>query len=99
MEQTKRKRPMMDERDKEIEKTSKSYALEFVVGVTQVLTLICLVKENAAWKGTLSLLFFGIAAQLYYKYDKYEEKPYVCVACLMGLIGMALLLWFCFSVR
>lgn len=97
MEQTKRKRPMMDERDKEIEKTSKSYALEFVVGVTQVLTLVCIVKGNAAWKGTLSLLFFGIAAQLYYKYDKYEEKPYVYVACLMGLIGTVLLLWFCFS--
>ena len=58
------------------------------------MTIICLVKGNPAWKGSLALLFIGGAASLFYKYDKYEEKPYMQVGILLGVIGAALLFWF-----
>lgn len=46
------------------------------------------------WKGSLSLLFFGCAAALVYKYETYEEKPYLAVAAGLGAVGAALLVWF-----
>ena len=55
---------------------------------------MCLVKGNPAWKGSLSLLFFGCAAALVYKYEIYEEKPYLAVAAGLGAVGAALLVWF-----
>ena len=70
MNQQSRQRPIKDERDEQIDTGSKSMALEFVIAATQVLTIICLVKGNPAWKGSLALLFIGGAASLFYKYDK-----------------------------
>ncbi len=61
---------------------------------TQILTVICAVKGNSAWKGSLSLLFFGLAAGLIYKYSMYREKPYLCVGLVSLLVGTALLIWF-----
>ena len=94
MNQQSRQRPIKDERDEQIDTGSKSMALEFEIAATQVLTIICLVKGNPAWKGSLALLFIGGAASLFYKYDKYEEKPYMQVGILLGVIGTALLFWF-----
>ncbi len=59
------RRPLQKECDKEIETKSKSYALDFVVAATQILTIICIIKGNPAWIGSLSLLFFGGAACLF----------------------------------
>ena len=49
----------MDERDEQIDMQAKVYSLEYVIAVTQILTIMCLIKGNSAWKGSLSLLFFG----------------------------------------
>lgn len=87
-------RPLKDERDDQIEVRSKYHALDFVIAATQILTVMCLVKGNPAWKGSLSTLFIGGAAALLYKYDKYEEKQYRHVGVALGLIGVALLVWF-----
>lgn len=87
-------RPYRDERDRQIETRSRSHALDFVIAATQILTIMCLIKGNSAWKGSLSLLFIGGAAALFYKYDKYAEKPYIQVGAALGLIGFALLVWF-----
>lgn len=43
-----KQRPIKDERDKQIETNAKSYALEWVTAVTQILTIICIVKGNPA---------------------------------------------------
>lgn len=94
MNQRLRQRSVKDERDMQIDTRSRSAALEFVIAATQILTLMCLVKGNPAWKGSLALLFIGGAASLFYKYDKYEEKPYMQVGVVLGLIGAALLFWF-----
>ena len=94
MNQRLRQRSVKDERDMQIDTRSRSAALEFVIAATQILTLMCLVKGNPAWKGSLALLFIGGAASLFYKYDKYEEKPYIQVGVVLGLIGAALLFWF-----
>lgn len=87
-------RPVKDERDEQIDVHAKSYALEFMIAATQVLTIMCLVKGNPAWKGSLSLLFFGAAFALFYKYQQYTEKPYRQVGVVLLLIGIAMLIWF-----
>ena len=58
MKQTPGQRPFKDERDEQIDTHSKSAALDFVIAATQILTIMCLIKGNPAWKGTLSVLFF-----------------------------------------
>ncbi len=88
------RRTFKDERDELIDVRSRSGALDFVTAATQILTIICLVKGNPAWKGSLALLFIGGAASLLYKYDKYEEKAYIGVGIVLGIIGAALLVWF-----
>ena len=90
-------RSYKDERDQEIQIKAESHALAFVVAATQILTIICLLKGNYAWIGSLSLLFIGAAAQLFYKYHKYEEKPYIQIGVVLGLIGMGLLILFAVS--
>ena len=90
----KRRHPVPDERDEQIDTRSKSNALDFMTAGSQILTILCLVKGNPAWKGSLALLFLGGAASLFYKFDKYEEKPYLGVGCVLGVIGVALLIWF-----
>ncbi|MFR8537607.1 MAG: DUF6442 family protein [Lacrimispora saccharolytica] len=94
MKQPPRQRPVKDERDEQIDTHSKSEALDFMIAATQVLTIMCLIKGNPAWKGSLALLFIGGAARLFYKYDKYEEKPYIQVGIVLGLIGVALFILF-----
>ena len=59
MNQRLRQRSVKDERDIQIDTRSRSAALEFVIAATQILTLMCLVKGNPAWKGSLALLFIG----------------------------------------
>ena len=94
MKQPPRKRPVKDERDQQIELHSKSYALEWVTAVTQILTIMCIVKGNPAWKGTLSILFFAVAFALFYQFDQYREKPFRQVGAAFLIIGMILLVWF-----
>lgn len=94
MKQPPRQRPLKDERDQQIETQSRSYALEFVTAAAQIVTVMCLIKGNPAWKGSLSILFFGIAFELFYKHGEYQEKPYRQVGIVSLIIGIALLLWF-----
>ena len=89
-----KERPVRDERDEMIDRDSKNWSLELMTCATQILTVICAVKGNSAWKGSLSLLFFGLAAGLIYKYSMYQEKPYLYVGLICLAIGIALLIWF-----
>ena len=59
-----RERPVKDERDEMIDRDARNWSLELMICATQVLTIICAVKGNSAWKGSLSLLFFDVAAAL-----------------------------------
>lgn len=86
--------PVKEGRDQEIETKSRSHALDFVAAATQILTIMCIIKGNPAWKGSLSLLFFGAAAELVYRYDQYGEKLYLKIGIGLGMIGVALLVWF-----
>ena len=92
-----RERPVKDERDKMIDRDAKNWSLELMICATQVMTLICAVKGNAAWKGCLSLLFFGVAAALLHKYGAYWERPYLGVGLASLAAGLALIIWFCVS--
>ena len=47
MKQPPRQRPFKDERDEQIETNAKSYALEWVAAVTQILTIVCIVKVSS----------------------------------------------------
>lgn len=94
MKQPPGQRPIKDERDEQIDAQAKVHSLECVITAAQVLTIMCLIKGNPAWKGSLSLLFFGIAFGLFYKYQQYMEKPYRQVGVVFLLIGIGLLAWF-----
>lgn len=94
MTRSKMPRPMKDERDEQIAAQAKSHALEFVVAAAQILTILCLFKGNPAWKGSLSLLFFGVAFQLFYKSWQYAAKPYRQVGAVFLAAGLALMIWF-----
>lgn len=96
MKQPPRQRPVLDERDQQIKIHSQSHALSFTASAAQILTILCLLKGNLAWLGSLSLLFFACAAEFYYMHKQYEETLYLGVSIVMGLIGVALLLWFVF---
>ncbi len=74
-----RERPARDERDEMIDRDSKNWSLELMTCATQILTVICAVKGNSAWKGSLSLLFFGLAAGLIYKYSS-TGKNRICTS-------------------
>lgn len=91
------KRPFKDERDQQIDKTAKSYALEIMITATQILTILCWIHGNSAWKGSLALLFIGGATDLFYKYRQYQEKTYLHISIGVGIIGIALLAWFGFG--
>ena len=94
MKQPPRQRPIKDERDEQIDVQAKVHSLEYVIAATQILTVMCVIKGNPAWKGSLSLLFFGVAFGLFYKYQQYTEKPYRQVGVVFLLIGIVLLAWF-----
>lgn len=94
MKQLSRQRPIKDERDEKIEKDAKVYASEWIIAITQVLTIMCIVKGNPAWKGTISILFFGVAFALFYQFKQYEAKPFKQVGIVFLIIGIALLVWF-----
>ena len=76
MKQPPRQRTIKDERDEKIGKDAKVYAFEWIIAITQVLTIMCIIKGNPAWKGTISILFFGVAFLLFYEFKQYEAKPF-----------------------
>lgn len=76
MKQPPRQRPRKDERELAIEKEARSYALEGMIVATQILTLICVLKHNSAWKAGLALLFIGGAAEFWSLYKQYDEEDY-----------------------
>ncbi|MDO5145813.1 MAG: DUF6442 family protein [Eubacteriales bacterium] len=97
MKQLPKQRPVKDEKDEQIDMQAKVHSLEYVIPATQILTIMCLIKGNPAWKGSLSLLFFGIAFDLLYKHKQYEEKPYHQAGIFFLLVGIVLLVWFGFT--
>lgn len=97
MKQSPRQKPIRDERDEQIEVQSKAHSLEYVLSATTILTVICLLKGNPAWKGSISLAFFEAAFEIFYKYKQYEEKLYFIVGVLFLLVGIAFLAWFGFT--
>lgn len=94
MKQSRKHRPIKDERDEQIEVQSKAHSLEYVLSATTILTVMCLLKGNPAWKGCISLAFFEGAFEIFYKYKQYEEKLYFIVGVLFLLVGIAFLAWF-----
>jgi hypothetical protein len=94
MKPTPKQKRVKDERDEQIDVQARSHALEYVIASTQILTIMCLIKGNTAWKGSLSLLFFGVAFELLYKYQQYTEKPYRQVGVVFLILGIGLLTWF-----
>lgn len=90
-----KERPFKDERDRQIDISADHHALEFVKAGIQVFTIACLLKKNLAWRAGLSLLCIGGGAELLYKYEKYNDKPHLCIGAGMGIIGSMILLRFC----
>lgn len=81
-----------DERDRQIEIQSKSYAAEIMVTISEILMIAALVKGNPLWRGFLSVALTGCAAILIHKYRAYDEKPYLYMGLVLGLAALALLI-------
>lgn len=98
MKQPPLQRPRKDEREMAIEKEARSYALEGMIVATQILTLICVIKHNPAWKAGLALLFIGGAAEFWSLYKQYDEEDYRMaykkVGIFLALVGAILYGWF-----
>ena len=98
MKQPPRQRLRKDEREMAIEKEARSYAQEGMIFATQILTLICVIKHNPAWKAGLALLFIGGAAEFWSLYKQYDEedyrKAYKKVGIFLALVGAILYGWF-----
>ena len=86
MVQTSKQKSVQDKRKQQIDAQAKSHSLEYVIAAAQILTILCLFKGNPAWKGSLSLLFFGVAFELFYKNRQ--------VGALFLAAGIAFLAWF-----
>lgn len=94
MKQVPKQKNTRDARSEQINVQARSHALAYVIAAAQILTILCLVKGNPAWKGSLSLLFLGVAFELFYKYQQYAEKLYRQVGAVFWVIGIGLLAWF-----
>lgn len=98
MKHASKQRPRKDEREIAIEKEARSYALEGMIVATQILTLICVLKHNPAWKAGLALLFIGGAAEFWSLYKQYDEEDYSAaykkVGIFLMLVGAVLYGWF-----
>lgn len=81
-----------DERDRQIDVQSKSYAAEIMVTVAEILMIAALVKGSPLWRGFLSVALTGCAAGLVHKYTAYREKPYLYAGLALGLAALALLI-------
>ena len=58
------RRPVYDERDREIDILSKGKALDLLAGCAELFTILCILKGNPAWMGGLALLLGVTAAGL-----------------------------------
>lgn len=98
MKRPPRQRPWKDERDTMIETQARSHALEGMIVATQILTLICILKHNPAWRAGLALLFIGAAAEFWSLAKQYEGDVYGAayrkVGIVAAVIGSGLYLWF-----
>lgn len=87
MKHASKQRPRKDEREMAIEKEARSYALEGMIVATQILTLICVLKHNPAWKAGLAVIFFAVAGKLWAMGEAYEERAYQKASLVAGGIG------------
>lgn len=94
MEKVRNTRPVYDERDEEIDLQSKSSAWNFTLGAAQIAAIMCVVKENPAWKSTLALIFLGLAANMICRFRKYRQTTFLAGGLAAGAAGAVLLVWF-----
>ncbi len=87
-------RIIKDERDEQIDTYSKSISWHFVTTAVQILTAMCLIKGNSAWKGCIGVLCISLSVELLYKYLAYKEKLYAWVGIISVLLGIAFFVWF-----
>ena len=86
--------PGHDEQDRAFTITAKGVAWDCVTVAAQILTILCVVKGNPAWKACLSLIFLGMAASMVVPAGKNKMAPRIWGAVFLGAVGMALMVWF-----
>ena len=72
---------------------SPNLVLTMFIAVTQVITVICLVWDNPAFKHWFGLLLLEGAAQSLYYYDHHREWGFLMTAAVLGIVGAGVLLW------
>lgn len=59
MKQPPRQRTIKDERDEKIGKDAKVYAFEWIIAITQVLTIMCIIKGNPVMeRNNIDIIFW-----------------------------------------
>ena len=68
--------------------------LECAAAASQVLTLVCWIRGSGAWRGSLALLFLGLAAAHGWRFARDGCFPRFLLALFLAMTGAALLVWF-----
>ena len=71
--------------------------LECAAVASQAFTLICWCRGDGAWKGSLALLFLGLAAAHGWRFAREGTFPRFLLALALAMAGAALLVGFALS--
>ena len=74
-----------------------SLSLEWSAALSQLLTLLCWLKGNGAWRGTLALLFLWLAGACWCRFAREGNEARLLLGVLWALLGTGLLMWFIVS--
>ena len=74
-----------------------AFPLECAAVASQALTLICWCRGDGAWKGSLALLFLGLAAAHGWRFAREGSFPRFLLALALAMAGAALLVGFALS--
>lgn len=73
---------------------AKSHALDVIITITELVTIVCFIKGNPAWRGGLGILLSSISTVFFYKYLQYHKKPYLYIGLVFVIIAIAFLVSF-----
>ena len=83
-----------DERDRELERTSRSRACSVLVTVSLLMAAACLLQGESAWAALLALTPLSWAVQNFSRFAADGKRLYLVLALLSGAAALGLAGWY-----